>query len=199
MRKTRQTCSSASSLSQWILLLVGALIIAPVCLRAEMRLPSKQSVRMPLVRFNPSGWFTILVPVNSPSFQSKADIDGRYLDGPLIRIDYSYYGYVNTPNFLIDSATGRPFLETRLPERGAKRTWIGGRRASIRFFDTDRSPHSYRFGYRVTFLDIRVPIGDGRTLLGKLEFELSTDDRRYLRDVRRIIRSVVFSPNAQPT
>ncbi len=188
-----------SQLTSLACLLLGALFAAPLNVRAEPYEAVKRSDRIQLQRLTPSGWISMLVPADCSPPVSKADIDGRFIDCALIRIDYSYYAYVNTPHFLIDSATGRPDPKSRRPYAGSKATWVGGRRAWITALgERNRSRHSLRHGYNVELFDLPVHVGDGTMLRGTIRFEISTSDPRYLSDLWRIIRSIQFHSRPQP-
>jgi hypothetical protein len=153
--------------------------------------------RLGLARVTPRGWFSMLVPATSKPIQSHADIDGGFFEGTPIWISFSYYAYINTPNFLIDNATGHPRLH-RGPEQGAHKTRINGRTAWMKFVRNDVGQYPYRFGYRVEYFGLLVPLGDGQMLPGTISFDIATNESRYLKTVRRIVRSISFAHRAQP-
>ena len=188
-----------SRLVPWSLLVLGVLLASPLGVPAEPLTPFARSNRIPLLQLKPSGWFSMLVPTACSSPASKADTDGRFIDGPSIQIDYSYYAYVNTPYHLYDSATRRPDPKYRQPIAGSKATWVGGRRAWISVLsERTRSLHLYRHGYHIELFGLPVPFGDGTMRPGTIRFEIATNDPRYLPDVWRIVRSIHFYPKAQP-
>jgi hypothetical protein len=159
---------------------------------------STAASRIPLKRLSPVGWFTMLVPANSPVMATKADIDGGFFGGSPIRVDFSYYAYVNTPNFLIDGSTGRPYAEARRPAPGTRKTRIGGRRGWIKTLSEDRQGDGYRFGSYLEFFNLPVSIGDGRMFPGTIRFEISTNNPRCLGAVRRIVQSIRLYQKSQP-
>lgn len=144
-----------------------------------------------LQRANPKGWFRMLIPVGSGPMKSHADMDGGFFDGTPIEIDIAYYAYANIPNFLINGATGRPYPESLRPERGAQAVRIGGRRAWVKYSGNNRGR---KFRCYVEFFHLPVSIGDGRLLPGTISFDLSTNDRRDLSAIRRIVQSIRFIP-----
>ena len=154
--------------------------------------------RLGLARVTPRGWFSMLLPATSKPIQSHADIDGGFFEGTSIWISFSYYAYLNTPNFLIDNATGRPSTASQRPEQGARKTRINGRTAWMKFIRNDVGQYPNRFGYRVEYFGLLVPLGDGQMLPGTISFDIATNERRYLKVVRRIVRSISFAQRAQP-
>src|SRR5262245_38082518 len=170
------TCTAAHAVK-------GAAHSTPVRPRRSVPLLTLRSV-------NPDGWFSMMVPAASADVQRMADMDGGFFTGAPIEVRFSYYAYVNTPNFLRDSRTREPLREARSPMRGARLRRIHGNQAWVTYSDEEDRKGGYRYRYDVSFFDIPVSVGDGRMFPGTISFVLATNNRLYRSQINRIIRSI---------
>jgi len=153
-----------------------------------------------LRRENPDGWFTLLIPASMGKVERHADVDGGFYRAEGLEIDYDYWAYEDTPNFL-RGAGGRyskgPLFACSSKASGTRSFWtrVGGRRALIqRCSDADEWRGSYDV-YYVTIPRLKVYDGAGMRA-GMFNLTVRYKERRYMPTAKRIVRSLDFKVRA---
>ena len=178
-------------------------IIRPACLIALIWAGAFGQATSPdsleLKQRNPDGWFTVSLPKVLAKVERKADVDGGFYVSDILGIDYDYWTYVNTPNWLRgEYATSRVLAcSDKSKHTRTLRTWIDGNRAVIQQCSETDERKGFRYIYYVTFPKLRIFDGE-RSRYGMFNFTVEYKLRRYSSVANRIIRSLDFEPNAQP-
>lgn len=148
-----------------------------------------------LSRRNPDGWFSLLVPMPAGKVERHADVDGGFYSTDAIEIDYDFWTYEGTPNFLRDvlgKYSKAPHLacpESRKPV--TIRTKIDGKRALIqRCSESDEQRGSY-YVYYVTFPKVKVFDGENFDY-GMFNLTIRHKRKAYSSVAEQIVRSIYF-------
>jgi hypothetical protein len=162
---------------------------------------SKRSLRfqknlLQLKRQNPDGWFNLLVPKIAGKVERHADVSGGFFITNKIEIDYSYWAYEDTPNWLRDVVSKySKSPELYCPKKSAKtltwRTKIDGKKVIIQKCVETASWKIQGFIYYVTFPKLKVYDGD-KFNYGMFNLTITYKNRRYLPTVEKIVRSLSF-------
>jgi hypothetical protein len=159
--------------------------------------PSPSSLE--LTRRNPDGWFTVSLPKVIAKVERKADVDGGFYVSNILGINYSYWTYVNTPNWLRGKYATSLLLACSDKSKDTRtlRTWVDGNRAVIQQCSERDERKGFRYIYYVTFPKLRIFDGE-KSRYGMFNFTVEYKLRRYSSLANRIIRSLDFEPNAPP-
>ncbi|HLL76721.1 MAG TPA: hypothetical protein VK421_15815 [Pyrinomonadaceae bacterium] len=174
--------------------LAALLIPPPFGVRALGHQATQGHVK--LRRENPDGWFTLLVPSGMGKVERHADVDGGFYRMEEFEVDYDYWAYENTPNFLRTAGGSYPkgpLLACSSKARHPRNSWtrIDGRRALIQTCsDSDEWRGSFHV-YYVTFPKLKVYDGAG-VRNGMLNLTIRYKNRRYLSAAERIVHSLDF-------
>ena len=164
--------------------------------RAPLVLFQERTPKLKLKRQNPHGWFTLLVPTIMRPPATRADIDGGFYSTDEMEIDYEYWTYENTPNFLRDSAGNYrkgPMLDCGETARHTRtwRTRIDGKRAIVQECSQLESQDEVRDIYYVTIP--RLKVSNGHEMRnGMFNMTIKCKAERHREVARRIIRSLDF-------
>lgn len=179
--------------------LYALLIAAPagVCVPGRFGVVSEAKAgQLRLQRENPDGWFSMLIPTDVGKVERHADVDGGFYRTEELEIDYDYWTYENTPNFLRD-ANGNypkgPLLACSSKSRHTQTSWtrIDGKRALIQSCTDTDERRDFHYIYHVTFHNIKVYDGEGMSN-GMFNLTIRYKSRRYLPASERIVRSLDF-------
>ena len=152
---------------------------------------------MALNRRNPDGWYSFLVPKALRNVERHADVDGGFYMNRDFNIDFDFWPFEGTPNFLRDvngKYSKSPILACSTKKRTTQtlRTKIGGERAIVQSCPNTNRWKGFRFIYYVTFPKLKVFNGeDFRD--GIFSLTVKYKDRRYATLAQRIIRSIKFN------
>lgn len=145
-----------------------------------------------LRRRNPDGWFNLLVPTNLADVERFADVDGGFYRIDRLKINYDYWTFPNTPNFLRGRNHRTPILACDSTTTN-KRTWranINGHRALLQRCSIAKD--GYRYLEYVTFP--RVKVFDGESFhYGMFNISVAYKNNRDAMAAGRIVRSVRFT------
>jgi hypothetical protein len=160
---------------------------------------STSPASLELTRRNPDGWFTVSLPKVIAKVERKADVDGGFYVSDIPGINYSYWTYVVTPNWLRGKYATSLLLACSDKGKHTRtlRTWIDGNRAVIQQCSETDERKGFRYIYYVTFPKLRIFDGE-RSRYGMFNFTVEYKLRRYSSVANRIIRSLDFEPNAPP-
>jgi hypothetical protein len=172
-------------------------IIRPVCLivliwaSALGQLTSQGSLE--LNRRNPDGWFTVSVPSVIGKVERHGDVEGGFYLSDILSIDYDYWTYQNTPNWLRGRYATPLILACSAKHKGTRtqRTWIDGYRAVIQRCSATDERKGFRYIYYVTFPKLKVFDGE-KFHPGMFNFMIEYKDRRYSSIAGRMVRSLDF-------
>ena len=141
---------------------------------------------------NPDGWFNLLVPTNMTNLERFADVDGGFYRTDRLKINYDYWTFPNTPNFLRDQDRHAPHLACDSTTKN-NRTWranINGRRAVLQRCSIAKEGYGY-LEY-VTFP--RVKVFDGESFrYGMFNLSVAYKNIGDAVAAARIVRSVRFT------
>jgi hypothetical protein len=148
---------------------------------------------------NPDGWFTVSLPKVLATVERHADVDGGFYTSDILGIDYDYWTYANTPNWLRGKyATSRLLACSGKSEHiRTLRTWIDGNRAVVQQCSETDERKTFRYIYYVTFPKLRIFDGE-RFRYGMFNFTVEYKLRRYSTLADRIVRSLDFEDNTPP-
>jgi hypothetical protein len=172
-------------------------IIAPPCLIALIWASALGQATSPdsleLSRRNPDGWFTVSLPKVIAKVERKADVDGGFYVSDILGIDYDYWTYLNTPNWLRGEYATSLLLACSDKGKHTRtlRTWIDGNRAVIQQCSETDERKGFRYIYYVTFPKLRVFDGE-KFRHGMFNFTVEYKLRRYSTLAKRIVRSLDF-------
>jgi hypothetical protein len=152
-----------------------------------------------LGRRNPDGWFTVSLPKVLATVERHADVDGGFYASDILGIDYDYWTYVNTPNWLRGKYATSLLLACSGKSKNIRtlRTWIDGNRAVVQQCSETDERKGFRYIYYVTFPKLRIFDGE-RSRYGMFNFTVEYKLRRYSTLANRIVRSLDFEGNAPP-
>jgi hypothetical protein len=161
---------------------------------------STSPASLELSRRNPDGWFTVSLPGVLGTVEQHADVDGGFYDSDILGIDYDYWTYANTPNWLRGKYATSLLLACSGKSQHIRtlRTWIDGNRAVVQQCSERDERKGFRFIYYVTFPKLRMFDGE-RHRYGMLNFTVEYKLRRYSNLANRIVRSLDFEGNASRT
>jgi hypothetical protein len=141
---------------------------------------------------NPDGWFNLLVPTNMTNLERFADVDGGLYRTDRLKINYDYWTFPNTPNFLRGQNSHTPILACDSTTTN-NRTWranINGRRAVLQRCSIAKD--GYRYLEYVTFP--RVKVFDGESFhYGMFNISVAYKNDRDAMAAACIVRSVRFT------
>ena len=144
-------------------------------------------------RRNPDGWFSLHVPKKMGEVMRHADVDGGFYRSRALELNYDYWTYENTPNWL----RGKYATDLVLPcpasstDTRSWRTRIDQQRAVVQRCSITDGRKGFRYIYYVTFPRLRV--FDGEVFrLGMFNLTVEYKDRSYSRIAARIIHSLDF-------
>ena len=146
-----------------------------------------------LRRRNPDGWFSVRLPKVIAKVERKADVDGGFYVSDFLGIDYDYWTYENTPNWLRGKYATSLLLACSDKSKHTRilRTWIDGNRAVIQQCSETDERKGFRYIYYVTFPKLRV--FDGESFRhGTFNFTVEYKSRRHSSVAKRIVRSLSF-------
>ena len=146
---------------------------------------------------NPDGWFTLLVPKSMGKVERHADVDGGFFSKDSFEIDYDYWAFVNTPNFLRDSRNHFPKTPTLACERKSRKTHtfrarIDGKASIIQRCSTTIEGRAFSYIYYVTFPKLKVRNVD-TFQRGMFNLTVRYKNKSDLRTAERIVRSINFN------
>lgn len=143
-----------------------------------------------LVRQNPHGWFSLRLPNDMRRLDGPVDVDGGRYQSDALEIDFDYWTYQNTPNWLRGKYATALILACSKGTR-TQRTWIDGYRAVIqRCSDTD-DRKGFRYLYYVTFPRLKVFDGE-KFHNGMFNFTIEYRDPRQTPIAAQVVRSLDF-------
>jgi hypothetical protein len=177
---------------------LAAVLALPPGVHAFGRQAEQSHVKMG--RDNPDGWFTLLVPSGVGDVARHADVDGGFYGAGEFEVDYDYWAYENTPNFLRSAGGNYRKVPLRACSSKAQRTrssWtrIDGKRALIQTCsDSDERRGSFNV-YHVTFPKLKVYDGAGMSD-GMFNLTIRYKNRLGLPTAERIVRSLDFTSGA---
>lgn len=146
-----------------------------------------------LSRKNPDGWFTLDLPNTIGKVERHADIDGGVYSTDTLEINYDYWTFQNTPNWLRGKYATSLLLYCAAKDKNVRtwRTKIDGKKAVIQRCSMTDSRKGFRHLYYVTFPKLRVSDGQGFHP-GMFSSRVEYKDPRYSRTAARIIYSLDF-------
>jgi hypothetical protein len=152
-----------------------------------------------LSRRNPDGWFTVSLPKVLATVERHADVDGGFYASDILEINYDYWTYANTPNWLRGKYATSLLLACSAKSKHIHtlRTWIDGNRAVVQQCSETDERKGSRYIYYVTFPKLRIFEGE-RFRYGMFNFTVGYKLRRYSNLANRIVRSLDFEGNAPP-
>ena len=160
---------------------------------------STSPASLELIRRNPDGWFTVSLPKVLATVERHADVDGGFYVSDILGINYDYWTYANTPNWLRGKYATSLLLACSGKSKHIRtlRTWIDGNRAVVQQCSETNERKGFRYIYYVTFPKLRIFDGE-RSRYGMFNFTVEYKLRRYSTLANRIVRSLEFKGNAPP-
>jgi hypothetical protein len=160
---------------------------------ANISVLGQSSFDLKLSQRNPDGWFSLNVPKIMGKIERKADVDGGFYITDAIEIDYDYWTFENTPNFLRGQyATSLILACPRKSKRTRTlRTKIDGKRAIIQQCSETDERKGFRYIYYVTFPKVKVFNGEYFDY-GMFNFTVEYKNKHYAPVAERIVRSINF-------
>lgn len=152
-----------------------------------------QSNSLTLKRRNPDGWFSLSVPKVMGKVERHADVDGGFFTSDALEIDYDYWTYENTPNWLRGQYAVSVMLACPKKSRHTRtlRTRIDGKRAIIQRCSETDGRKGFRYIYYLTFPKVKVFNGQYFDY-GMFNFTVEYKNPRHSSVAERIIRSIDF-------
>jgi hypothetical protein len=146
-----------------------------------------------LVRQNPDGWFTLKLPKFIGKVERFADVDGGFYESDIVGINYDYWTFQNTPNWLRGRYATSLLLACSAKGKGTrtKRAWIDGHRAVIQQCSDTDERKGFRYIYYVTFPKLKVFDGE-KFRYGMFNFTIEYKDQRYSTIAGRMVRTLDF-------
>jgi hypothetical protein len=144
-------------------------------------------------RRNPDGWFTLDVPRVIGDVQRHADVDGGFYVSDNLEVDYNYWTYANTPNWLRGKYATSLLLACSGKNKNTRtlRARIDGKRAVTQQCSQTDERKGFRYIYYVTFPKLRVFDGE-RFHYGMFNLRVEYRNPRTLSAARQIVRSLDF-------
>jgi hypothetical protein len=146
-----------------------------------------------LSRRNPDNWFSLHIPKIMGKAERKADVDGGFYISDSLEIDYDYWTFENTPNWLRGRYATSLILACPRKSKNTYtlRTKIDGKRAIIQRCSETDERKGFRYIYYVTFPKVKVFNGEYFDY-GMFNFTIEYKDKHYLQIVEQIVRSMNF-------
>lgn len=176
-------------------LCIFALLFASISILGQSKTSPKNLSQ--LKRRNPDGWFNLLVPKSAGKVEHHADVDGGFYTTDKLEVNFIYWMYKNTPNFLRDvSGNYSKFPMLACSKKSQVKTWknkIDGKKAIIqRCVETD-ARDDFKFIYYVTFPKLKVYEAESRKFnYGTFNLTITYKNRQELSTAERIVRSLNF-------
>jgi hypothetical protein len=171
---------------------IVAIFVALISLNTYVLGQSNARRSAALVRQNPHGWFSFRLPRDMRRLDGPVDVDGGRYQSDSLEIDFDYWTYQNTPNWL-RGEYATPLILACSKGKGTRtqRTWIDGYRAVIqRCSDTDERK-GFHYLYYVTFPKLKVFDGE-KFRNGMFSFTIEYRDPRQTQTAAHIVRSLDF-------
>jgi hypothetical protein len=146
-----------------------------------------------LSRRNPDGWFSVIVPKVMGKVERHADVDGGFYISDALEINYDYWTYENTPNWLRGqyAVSVMPACPKKSRHTHTLRTMIDGKRAIIQRCSETDERKGFRYVYYVTFP--RVKVFNGQYFdYGMFNLTVEYRNPRHAPVAERIVRSIDF-------
>ena len=146
-----------------------------------------------LIRQKPHGWFTVRLPSDIRRLEGPVDVDGGRYESDVLKINFDYWTYQNTPNWLRGNFAKSLLLACSGKNRHAHtwRTWIDGKRAVVQRCSEMDEAKDLRHIYYVTFPKMRVFDGENFRY-GMFNLTVEYKLRHYSPIARQIVRSLDF-------
>ena len=160
---------------------------------------STSPTSLELIRRNPDGWFTVNLPKGLATVERHADVDGGFYASDILEINYDYWTFANTPNWLRGKYATSLLLACSGKSKHIRtlRTWIDGNRAVIQQCSERNERKGFRYIYYVTFPRLRIFDGE-RSRYGMFNLTVEYKLRRYSTLANLIVRSLDFEGNVPP-
>ncbi|HET8670929.1 MAG TPA: hypothetical protein VFM05_09980 [Candidatus Saccharimonadales bacterium] len=144
-------------------------------------------------RRNPDGWFSLSVPKKMGEVMRHVDVDGGFYRSSALELNYDYWTYESTPNWLRGKYATNLVLACPATSTDTRnwRTRIDRKRAVVQRCSMTDERKGFRYLYYVTFPKLRVFDGDAFRL-GMFNLTVEYKDRSYSRIAARIIHSLDF-------
>jgi len=182
------------------ILLICFFVLPPSTLATNRRTtvlkPGAQAIGLKLSLRKPNAWFKMLIPTIMGKVGRHADVDGGYYLSDRMEIDYDYWTYENTPNFLRDARGNYPkgpmlVCSEKTRNTVTREIRIDGRRAIIQECSNVTGRKESPFIYYVTFPRLRVSNGEEmRNGLFNLTIRYKIRQDRFV--AARMVRSIDF-------
>lgn len=160
---------------------------------ANVNIFGQSNFTLKLGKRNPDGWFSLLVPKLMGKVERHADVDGGFYSSDTLEIDYDFWTFEGTPNWLRGQYATSLLLAC--PRKSKKtRTWrtkIDGKRAVIQQCSETDERKGFRYIYYVTFPKVKVFNGESFDY-GMFNFTVEYKNKNYLPVAERIVRSINF-------
>lgn len=176
---------------RFIILLCLSLLIA-----TNHEITAQSKFNPNLIRRNPDGWFNLLVPKTIGKVGRHADVSGGFYIKNGLTIDYTYWTFDSTPNWLRDvvnnySKAPQLICSTKNKKTRTLRTRIDGKRAIIQQCSKTDELRGFRYIYYITFPKIKVHLG-GSVEYGMFNLTLENKNRRFFPLAKKIVHSINF-------
>lgn len=144
-------------------------------------------------RRKPDAWFSLSVPMGMGTVMRHADVDGGFYLSSALEINYDYWTYESTPNWLRGKYTTKLVLPCPAASTSTRGwpTRIDRKKAVIQRCSITDGRKGFRYLYYVTFP--RLQVFDGEAFRpGMFNLTVEYKDRSYSRIAWRIIHSLDF-------
>ena len=164
-----------------------------VLIVANVSVFGQSNFNLKLSRRNPDNWFNLLIPKVMGKVERKADVDGGFYISDALEVDYNYWTFENTPNWLRGQYATSLILACPRKSKNTftQRTRIDGKRAIIQRCSETDERKGFRYIYYVTFPKVKVFNGEYFNY-GMFNFTIEYKNKRYLPVAERIVRSINF-------
>lgn len=145
-----------------------------------------------LVRQSPHRWFTVRLPSDTRRLDGPVDVDGGRYESEILKVDFTYWTYQNTPNWLRGNfATSLLLACSKNRNAHTWRTWIDGKRAVVQRCSEIDEAQGLRHIYYVTFPKMRIFDGE-EFRYGMFNLTVEYKLRQYSSIAKQIVRSLDF-------
>jgi hypothetical protein len=145
-----------------------------------------------MIRQNPHGWFAVRLPADIRRLDGPIDVDGGRYESGVLEINFDYWTYQNTPNWLRGNyATHLLLACPKSKSTRTDRTWIDGYRAVIQRCHVTDERKGRRNLYYVTFPKLKVFDGE-KFHNGMFNLRIEYRDQAYTPVAAQIVRSFDF-------
>lgn len=160
---------------------------------ANVSVLGQSNFNLKLSQRNPDNWFSLRVPKIMGKVERKADVDGGFYIADALEIDYNYWMFENTPNWLRGQYATSLILACPKKDKNTRtlRTRIDGKKAIIQQCSQTDERKGFRYIYYVTFPKVKVFNGEFFDY-GMFNFTVEYKNKRYLPVAERIVRSINF-------